>query len=102
MKKKDEPNPEDYVWVLTEQEPGKEETFVGLSNEEGENFIPATATREEAMQLLALLPMGQGKRQVEAIHRFQIASRAAEQGFQVYVVDQQGNLQERLEVVAPQ
>ena len=87
----------DYAWVITEAHDG-EDIFLGLSNDKGEQFIPVTQSKEEALILLPRLPAGQGgKRQVEAVHKKQILLQAAEQGFAVYLVDQEGKIREQLQ-----
>ena len=85
-------DPANYVWVITDYS-GPEETFLGLTHPDGQPFIPVTATREEAEALLEKLPPGEGKREVEAIHKGGLIQEAARQGFAVYLVDGQGALQ---------
>ena len=90
---------EDYVWVVVESL-GQEEVFLGLNDaDSGETFIPVTAEREHGLSLLARLPLGpQGSsRQVEAIHQSRLLNLASDQGFAVYLVDQEGRLVQRLD-----
>ncbi len=87
---------EDYLWIITETRPDQEETLVGMSHPQGEAFIPATREKDQALILLGRLPAGRGDRQVEAIHRVRLLDQAAEQGFVVYLVDEQGRVLERL------
>ncbi|KMY65844.1 hypothetical protein AAU61_19545 [Desulfocarbo indianensis] len=86
-----------YVWVITEQQPGQDETFVGLSTPEGAPFLPVCDTKEDALMLLGRLPKGEGKRQAEAIHREGLLEEARKDGFAVYLVDPEGILRERLD-----
>lgn len=93
------PSTEDYVWVVVESM-GKEEVFLGLNDADtGETFIPVTAEREQGLMLLGRLPVGpQGtSRQVEAIHQSRLLNLASDQGFAVYLVDQEGRLLQRLD-----
>ena len=86
----------DYAWVVTEDRQG-EEIFLGLVNDKGEQFIPVTQSKEEALALLQKLPAGQGgKRQVEAVHKKQIMQHADKEGFVVYLVDNEGKILEQL------
>lgn len=89
----------DYAWVITEAR-DEDEIFLGLGNDKGEQFIPVTQSREEALVLLQKLPAGQGgKRQVEAVHKKQILLQATEQGFAVHLVDQNGKILEQLQKI---
>lgn len=90
-------NLKDYVWVVVEVRGGSE-SFLGLADADGQTFVPVTAAKEQAYQLLAKLPAaGDGaQRQVEAIHRQRIAEEAARQGFLVYLVDETGRVVEKM------
>jgi hypothetical protein len=88
-------NPQDYLWVILSYS-GEVESFLGLETPEGAPFIPATRHKEQAEELLSRLPHGEGRRQVETIHRRNLAEEAAKQGFEVHVVDGQGQVLETL------
>ena len=88
-------NPEDYVWVITENQE-EQETIVGLTSPEGGNFIPVTTSREDGMAVMSRLPPGEGgQRRVEAIHKKLLLEHATRDNFQVLMVNGQG------EVVGP-
>ncbi|MEW5911714.1 MAG: hypothetical protein AB1814_04105 [Thermodesulfobacteriota bacterium] len=85
-----------YVWVIVERR-GAEESFLGLAHQDGGQFIPVTAEKDQALMLLGRLPAAQdAERSVEAMHRQQIAEQAQAEGFAVYLVDAQGKIIERL------
>ena len=89
-------DPKEYVWVVVDIT-GAEENFVGLTNDAGEQFIPVCASKDQAEALLAQIPAeGDRKRQAEAIHKDQLLKEAAENGFDVFLVDQNGTLLGRL------
>jgi len=86
----------DYVWVITEVKDG-EETFVGLSDPQGAQFLPVCESKEDALMLVGRLPKGEGKRQAEAIHKEGLITEARNEGFAVYLVDPEGVVKERLD-----
>ncbi|KIX11780.1 hypothetical protein [Dethiosulfatarculus sandiegensis] len=84
---------EGYLWIITQSEENAEDSFVGLEDEQGEQFIPATESKEEALILMGRLPRDQGgKLQVEAIHQTRLLDEAGRSGFNVFKVDQDGRL----------
>jgi hypothetical protein len=85
---------EGYLWIITQSaEKNEEDSFVGLEDEQGEQFIPATESKEEALVLMGRLPRDQGgKLQVEAIHQVRLLEEASKSGFSVFKVDQEGRL----------
>ncbi|MCF8034495.1 MAG: hypothetical protein K9K66_13280 [Desulfarculaceae bacterium] len=85
-----------YVWVVTER--GKDyENFLGLEDEAGERFIPVTAEKDQALILLGRLPNNpEVQRTVEAMHREQIGEAARDDGFALYLVDENGKILERI------
>lgn len=85
----------DYFWVILNYS-GEAESFLGLENPQGQQFIPVTRDKEAAEELLSRLPHGEGRRQVETIHRRNLVEEAAKQGFEVHVVDGQGQVLETL------
>lgn len=90
-------NTKDYVWVVVEVR-GGQESFLGLSDETGQSFVPVTEAKEQAYMLLGKLPASSdgAQRQVEAIHINRIAQEAAGQGYLVYLVDENGRVIKRL------
>ena len=92
---------QDFVWVIVETL-GQEENFLGLNDtESGETFIPVTAEREQGLMLLGRLPgaVPGATRQVESIHQRRILEAAGAEGFAVYLVDEEGRFQKRLDAV---
>ncbi len=93
----DKVDPKQYVWVIVERT-RNDENFLGLAGEEGEQFIPVTTEKDQALMLLGRLPEVEGVfgRNVEAIHRAQLLGQAEDEGFSVYLVDEKGRILERL------
>lgn len=92
-------NEEDYLWIIVDdpKKVSEEETFLGLSDDEGRQFIPVTRERAEGEVLMKMLPPPvEAVRTVEAIHREQLLTEAQEQNFSVYIVDSQGKVLEQL------
>jgi hypothetical protein len=85
----------DYFWVILNYS-GEAESFLGLENPQGQQFIPVTRDKEAAEELLSRLPHGGGRHQVETIHRDNILAEAGKQGFSVQVVDGKGAVLESL------
>jgi hypothetical protein len=86
-----------YVWVIIERTK-YDENFLGMADEDGENFIPVTAEKDQALMLVGRLPDTEGvySRSVEAIHKAQLLGQAQDEGFSVYLVDEKGRLLEPL------
>ncbi|RJX35902.1 MAG: hypothetical protein C4525_02545 [Desulfarculus sp.] len=85
-----------YVWVIVERR-AAEENFLGLADQDGGQFIPVTAEKDQALILLGRLPADQGaQRSVEAVHKQQITDQAQAEGFAVYLVDAQGKVLQRI------
>lgn len=84
---------ENYLWIIVEKA-GGQETFLGLDNADGRNFIPAAPTREQALMLMVRLPAAPAGtvREVEAINQGLLHKQAQEQGFAVFVVDENGRV----------
>jgi hypothetical protein len=85
--------PENYLWVIVEKR-GGEESFLGLTSAGGQTFIPAAPERDQGLMLMGRLPAAEAgvTRELEAIHQNLLAKQAKEQGFAVYVVDDQGRI----------
>ncbi len=95
----DQVNTEDYLWIIVDkpQEATEEETFLGLADDQGVQFIPATREKADGEILMRMLPSQENtERSVEAIHRDQLLAQAKDQGFNVFVVDSQGKVLQRL------
>ena len=80
-----------YVFVC---EPGANESFLGLYNEEKEvNFIPAFQTKEEANDCFLTLPREKGKKyELQAVHIEELQEAATKNGFAVALVDSDGKV----------
>ena len=75
-------------------DPGPNESYFGLYNEEKDiNFIPAFRTREEANDCFLELPRKKGvKHECHAVHVDEINEAAAKNGFVVTLVDSDGKV----------
>lgn len=105
MQQNSNANPEDYYWVITVTERSNEtdtgwfESLLGLADEDGTQFVPVTAEKFEAETLLRLLPPAghpDTVRQVEAMHKELVRQQADIHGFNIYLVDSAGRIQERI------
>jgi hypothetical protein len=86
-----------WVWVVVE-DPGGNEQFLGMEDgEKKESFIPAFLEKEEAQQGLSHLPRHKDKTyEVQAIRLDDLAFRAAQQGFQVFLLKGSGEIIEKI------
>lgn len=86
-----------WVWVVV-QEPGGDERFLGIEDEErGESFIPVFLQKEEAQQGLNHLPLEKEmKYEVQAIPLNNLATHAAQKGFTVFVLNGIGEILEKI------
>ncbi len=80
-----------YVFVC---EPGDNESFLGLYNEEKEvNFIPAFRSKDEANDCFLNIPREKGKKyELQAIHIEELHEDAKKNGFAVALVDNEGQV----------
>jgi len=80
-----------YVFV---GDPGSDESFLGLYNEEEEvNFIPTFTSREDANDCFLTLPREKGKKyELQAVHIEELQEAATQNGFLVAMVDSEGKL----------
>lgn len=85
--------PEDYLWVIVEKS-GGQESFLGLNSAEGQTFIPAAPSRDQGLMLMGRLPAtaAGATRELEAIHHNLLLKQATDQGFAVFVVDENGRI----------
>lgn len=94
-----EDHSEEYLWIMvdTPEQKDQAETFFGLVDDDGTQFIPVCRKRGQCESLMSLLPTPEGaERSIEAIHREQLMTQAPAEGFAVFVVDAQGKVLERL------
>lgn len=84
---------EGWLYVFVTGAEGKE-SFLGLySSEKDINFIPAFRTKEEANDCYLDLPREKGVTyEVQAVHVEELNSEARKNGFEVAIVDQDGNV----------
>lgn len=84
---------EDFIWVIVEKR-GEQESFLGMTREDGQTFILATEDRDQGMMLQGRLPQPEAgvQRELEAIHKARLLQQAQEEGLAVYLVDAQGRV----------
>lgn len=84
---------DEWVFVFV-CDPGPNETYFGLYNEEKDlNFIPAFRTREEANDCFLELPRKKGvKHECQAVHVEELTETAEKNGFVVTLVDSDGKV----------
>ncbi|MBW1783761.1 MAG: hypothetical protein JRL30_23860 [Deltaproteobacteria bacterium] len=87
-----------WVWVVV-QDPGGNEQFLGQRDETTHiSFIPTWLEKEAAVECLDLLAREQGvKYEVQAIEYKNLAPKAAEAGFKLFVLDASGKILEQIE-----
>ena len=80
-----------YVFVCN---PGPQESFLGLYNEEKDvNFIPTFASKQDANDCFLSMPREKGKKfELQAILIEELHAEATKNGFHVAMVDSDGNL----------
>ncbi|MCG6892460.1 MAG: hypothetical protein LJE65_02540 [Desulfobacteraceae bacterium] len=88
-----------WVWVLI-QNPGQKEIIVGQHQEdENVSFIPAFLEKEEALKCYHRIAREKGvKDEFQAILFEDLVAQAEKNGFQIFVLDGEGNLLERVTV----
>lgn len=80
-----------YVFIC---DPEKNESFLGLYNEEKDvHFIPAFRSKEEANDCFLNLPREKGKKyELQAIHIEELNEEATKNNFVVTMVDNEGKV----------
>jgi hypothetical protein len=85
-----------WVYVITEKA-GQEETLFGLADEEGRPFIPIFREKEDGLSILPRLEQKpQAEYQVEAVRLVVVADAARQNQVDVYLLDDQGEILERM------
>jgi spore cortex formation protein SpoVR/YcgB (stage V sporulation) len=87
------------TWLyVTVQKSGSGEQIVGQTDAESDiSFIPAFLNKESAQQAMFHLPLEKKKRyEIQAIIYEDLAVHAAESGFLIFVLDEDGKVLERL------
>jgi len=89
--------PDTWVWVVI-QEPGENEQFLGQHDEKNDiAFIPAFFRKEDAQQCLIHMATRRGsKYEVQAIFLGELAGEAARNDFQIFMLDAEGKILERI------
>ncbi len=86
-----------WVWVVI-QDPGGNEQFLGQHDTEKDvSFIPTFLEKEEAEEALELLPHEKGRKyEVQAIIFEDLSQRAAENGFDLFILNRAGEVLEKI------
>ncbi|BBO68791.1 hypothetical protein DSCA_27210 [Desulfosarcina alkanivorans] len=87
------------TWLyVTIQQAGADEQIVGQTDTEHDiSFIPAFLNKEDAQQAMFHLPLEKKKKyEVQAIIYEDLARHAVENGFLIFVLDEDGKVLERL------
>ncbi len=89
----EEQNSDEWLYVFV-CDPGPNETFLGLFNEEkAVNFIPAFQSKEEGNDCFLDLPREKGvKYELQAVHIEELHDTAEKAGFVVTIVDSKGKV----------
>ena len=90
-------NNDDWVYVLV-QDPGGNEQFLGQEEKEaGVAFIPIFKEKEDALMCLPLMARDKkNKYEAQAVIYSDLKAQAAESGFVLYLLDNEGRMLERL------
>jgi len=86
-----------WVWVII-QDPGANEQFLGQQDTEKElSFIPTFLAKEEAEAGLTFLKREKGRKyEAHAIQLEDLRGRAAEKGFELFIVNGKGEVLEKI------
>lgn len=93
-------NTQDESWVyVTVEEPGENEKFMGLFDEEtGISYIPAFREKEAALTCMLNLPRRAGKKyEVQAVMLDHLAEDARRNEFLIFLLDAEGRILEQIE-----
>ena len=90
--------PDQWVWVVV-QEPGANEQFLGQQDDHsGIAYIPAFLEKEIAQQGFHQLARDRNRKyEVQAILFEDLSAQAAENGFQVFILDEHGGILKRFQ-----
>jgi hypothetical protein len=88
---------DDWVWVVV-QDPGGREQFLGQEeNETGVAFIPTFKEKEDALMCMPLMTRDkQTKYEPQAVIYSDLKEQAAQSGFVLYLLDNEGRVLEKL------
>ena len=86
-----------WVWVVV-QDPGAREQFLGQHDSEKDvSFIPAYLEKEEANRGMKRLVRDENRKyEVQAIQAAHLLEQAGGHGFQVFLLDGEGTLIEKI------
>ncbi len=90
-------NKEDWLWVMI-QDPGREETIVGMHDEKGAfSFIPMFREKDAALQCFLNLPREPGKKyEPQAVIFEDLLGHAKENGVLLYLLDGEGKILKKI------
>lgn len=92
--------PENSGWFyIVVQSPGENEMFLGQHDDENDiSFIPLFRQKEHALQCLPLMKRDRSlKYEVQAVHQEEISEEAANTGFLLYLLDEEGVILEKID-----
>jgi hypothetical protein len=86
-----------WVWVVV-QDPGEDERFLGQHDEEKDiSYLPMFLEKDDALQCINLLTRDEKKKyEVQAIQYEHLARDAAEHGFMLFVLNDAGEILEKI------
>ena len=86
-----------WIWVLIRGEVD-EEQYVGQYDEENDiSFIPGFLTKDDALKGYHLVKREKGlKYEVQAVRYKELLKDARDNGFMIFIVDEDGNIQEKI------
>jgi len=90
-------NNDDWVWVVV-QDPGGNEQFLGQQeNETGVAFIPMFKEKEDTLMCMPLMVRDKNiKYEAQAVIFSDLKEQAASSGFELYLLDNEGRVLEKL------
>lgn len=87
------------TWIFVAiQNPGKDEQFLGLHNEQMDvSYIPAFLNKDDAQSCLIHLPTKKGKKyEVQAVMYEDLSHDASQNGFLIFILDGDGNIIDKI------
>jgi hypothetical protein len=90
---------ENDTWVFVAiQNPGEDEKFLGLQNDQMDvSYIPAFLNKEDAQSCLIHLPTKKGKKyEVQAVMYGDLAQDASQNEFLIFILDGDGNIIDKI------
>ena len=91
--------PADDKWFyVAVEDPGGDEKFLGLYDEPaGISYIPVFDTKDDAQSCLINMPRQAGKKyEVQAVLFEELARDAGENGFMIFLLDNEGRIVKRI------